>query len=156
MSQTKSALAPCYWAGTGKYQEQFQSLYDKLVPIQGEADTIQGEAIRAISRWQHDYFNNLLCNAVDAKMGDAEDDEWEWNSSVFRKFQQYNPYYYKMWNTLEEYMGETYISMMNNLMHWMIKDFENDTFSKETETLMHEVITDLYLRLVKDPNLKIR
>lgn len=52
-----------YWDGTGAYQAEYKEMYDALVPIQGEADTVNGELIRSVSRLTHDYFNNGNGNA---------------------------------------------------------------------------------------------
>ena len=39
-----------YWGGAGKYQDQYSKLYDKLVPNEGKADTVEGELLRAVGR----------------------------------------------------------------------------------------------------------
>lgn len=48
----------CYWDGTGEHQATYSTLFDKLVPASGMADTVHGEAIRAISRLSHETYNN--------------------------------------------------------------------------------------------------
>lgn len=52
-----------YWNGTGAYQKPYELLYDATVPESGSAKTLNGELIRAISRLQHEYYNNGNCNA---------------------------------------------------------------------------------------------
>ena len=44
---------------------EFSMLWDKYVPAQGEADTLKGEAIRAIGRLEYDYYNNGYGNVWD-------------------------------------------------------------------------------------------
>lgn len=51
-----------YWGGNGAYQKECDSLWDELVPSQGEAKTVHGELIRSLGRLQHDYCNNGNCN----------------------------------------------------------------------------------------------
>lgn len=52
-----------YWNGTGAYEKELKVLTDELVPIMGQAKTINGELIRAIHRLCYDYYNNDNCNA---------------------------------------------------------------------------------------------
>ena len=59
--QTESGKT--YWSEQGIYQEEYNKLYEKLVPSSGSAKTLNGELIRAISRLSYDYFNNGNCNA---------------------------------------------------------------------------------------------
>ena len=47
-----------YWNGKGKYQDLFDKHWRNLVPQIGEADTPEGNVIRAIARITHDVFNN--------------------------------------------------------------------------------------------------
>lgn len=51
-----------YWNNKGRFQELQDELYDMLVPDSGEADTLDGEALRAINRIYYDTFNNGCCN----------------------------------------------------------------------------------------------
>lgn len=47
-----------YWAGSGALQKEYEELYDKLVPAQGKADTIQGEVLRAASKIVYRHYND--------------------------------------------------------------------------------------------------
>lgn len=51
-----------YWNNNGKHQAINDALWEMLVPHSGEADTVQGEALRIISRIYYDYYNNGCCN----------------------------------------------------------------------------------------------
>ena len=53
-----------YWGNSGSYQKEYKELYDKLVPPQGECDTIHGELVRCIGKLQYDYGNNGWCNTL--------------------------------------------------------------------------------------------
>lgn len=52
-----------YWNSTGAYEKELKVLTDELMPIIGQAKTINGELIRAIHRLCYDYYNNGNCNA---------------------------------------------------------------------------------------------
>lgn len=65
MTTLKSTkLGKSYWNNSGAYQKEYDKLYEKLVPSQGEAKTLNGELIRSASRLYYDYCNNGNCNAV--------------------------------------------------------------------------------------------
>ncbi len=51
-----------YWNKKGRYQKQYDELYKKLVPAEGEAPTEHGEVLRSISRIYYDYYNNGFAN----------------------------------------------------------------------------------------------
>lgn len=69
MERGHTKLGNSYWNETGYYQDDYDLLWNNLVPSSGEADTLHGELIRAIGRLYYDYCNNGNINAVDA--------EWE-------------------------------------------------------------------------------
>jgi hypothetical protein len=62
-----------YWSGTGALQKEYDALYEKLVPAQGAADTIQGEVLRAASKIVYRHYND----------GD------EFNRASYRQLEQY-------------------------------------------------------------------
>lgn len=51
-----------YWDNNGKYQEQYNKAWEKLIPFQGEAEDGWPELLRSISRIGYDYYNNGFCN----------------------------------------------------------------------------------------------
>tara|TARA_Y100001938_G_scaffold16919_1_gene20903 strand:- start:35 stop:559 length:525 start_codon:yes stop_codon:yes gene_type:complete len=51
-----------YWGGNGKYQTEYDYLYDTLVPPQDCAITLEGELLRQVSNLAYDYYNNGNCN----------------------------------------------------------------------------------------------
>jgi hypothetical protein len=51
-----------YWARLGKYQKQWDVLYDKLVPAWGKAPSVAGEVVRALSSLNHEAYNNGFGN----------------------------------------------------------------------------------------------
>jgi hypothetical protein len=54
-----------YWDGNGKYQKEYDRLWKELVPASGEAETEEGELIRAVGRLFYEYCNNGNCNAAE-------------------------------------------------------------------------------------------
>ena len=47
-----------YWNQSGKYQAEYDALYDTLIPSMGNASTLEGELLRAISKIYYDAYNN--------------------------------------------------------------------------------------------------
>lgn len=47
-----------YWNSNGKYQNEYERLYDALVPASGNCETREGEMLRASSRLYYRYFND--------------------------------------------------------------------------------------------------
>jgi len=62
MDRKTTESGKSYWNNNGAYQEEYDTFYKELVPSRGEADTIHGEMIRAVSRLFYDYCNNGNCN----------------------------------------------------------------------------------------------
>lgn len=56
-----------YFYGKGKYQKEYDALYDELVPVYGEANTPEGEALRCASDIYHENMNNGNCNVKDER-----------------------------------------------------------------------------------------
>jgi len=74
-----------YWDRSSKHYEEYEDLYDELVPAQGEANTLQGELLRMISRLSHDYYNNGFGNNKEAEARFLDD-----NSRLFQPYMK-NP-----------------------------------------------------------------
>jgi hypothetical protein len=51
-----------YWNNTGTYQKEYEILYSELVPSMDNADTLEGELLRAISSIYYDAYNNGFYN----------------------------------------------------------------------------------------------
>ena len=59
----------------------FDNLWNKMVPIEGEAETEYGEAVRALGRLGHDFYNNGYGNAVDIRIN-IEVTDSEFNEQI--------------------------------------------------------------------------
>lgn len=62
MTNNEHALG---WGEGHPQHETFRALWDELVPSAGEAETKEGEVIRAIGRLVYDWCNNGNCNAAE-------------------------------------------------------------------------------------------
>ena len=47
-----------YWNSNGKHQNEYERLYDALVPASGNCETREGEMLRASSRLYYRYYND--------------------------------------------------------------------------------------------------
>lgn len=61
-----------YWHNQGRHQKLYRRLQEKLVPDEGEADTVAGEIIRSIGNVVYDVGNNGGCNFNDGRRSDLE------------------------------------------------------------------------------------
>ena len=68
----KEETRKSYWDGTGKYQKEYDRLWKELVPSSGEAETEEGELIRAVGRLFYEYCNNGNCNAAESNQEECE------------------------------------------------------------------------------------
>lgn len=70
-----------YWNQNAKYSAELAELFEKLVPSEGEADTLEGNLIRAVTRLGYEYSNNGNCNArsyrqIEYEVYDEEAEEY--------------------------------------------------------------------------------
>ena len=54
-----------YADGLGQYQNEYDALWQSLVPKSGQADTLQGELVRLIGRLASEYYRNGNMNWSD-------------------------------------------------------------------------------------------
>jgi hypothetical protein len=47
-----------YWEGTGRYQAEYDALFEALVPRRGRSATPQGELLRVLSRMYQAFYND--------------------------------------------------------------------------------------------------
>ena len=106
-----------YWENDGKYQKQYQILWDKLIPPRGSSSNDHGELLRCIVKLHYDVFNNGLCN-WDVLYGEREfvtDLRWL--------------------DTLKNY------GLKENQWDWVYKEFTNENITKrEPYTVKNFVI----------------
>lgn len=67
--------------------KEFDNLWTKYVPSQGEAKTLYGEAIRAVGRLEYEYYNNGFGNAY--RQPHVDDNEGEIELSDYNEADSY-------------------------------------------------------------------
>jgi len=75
-----------YWNKEGKHQDLHDKYWDELVPDSGEAETQEGEALRAISRIYYDVYNNGACNIFETEEVYDDDGEYECDEYTMSDF----------------------------------------------------------------------
>jgi len=55
---------PTYWCHKGKYQREYNTLSDILIPDQGNAATKQGQLLLCVSNLYHERYNNGWGNRI--------------------------------------------------------------------------------------------
>ena len=58
-----------YWMGNGKYQKEYEELWERLVPSQGNAVTVAGELLRAVSRIYYRWYND--CDRIQPVLNES-------------------------------------------------------------------------------------
>ena len=51
-----------YWDQEGKYQKEYEAIWEQHVPATGHSAVVGGELVRAASRLTHDFYNNGMGN----------------------------------------------------------------------------------------------
>jgi len=72
MEKRTTPAGNTYWDENGAYQKELDKLYNKLVPMSGDAETVHGELVRVVNRLYYEYCNNGNCNAVEVDYVDQE------------------------------------------------------------------------------------
>tara|TARA_R100001509_G_C4821971_1_gene200147 strand:- start:158 stop:730 length:573 start_codon:yes stop_codon:yes gene_type:complete len=152
-------IGKTYWNCEGVYQKEYTEHYDWYVPNSGDAPTIHGELIRAVSRLHYDYFNNGNCNVQEVIEEDCPDcygtgwqeseydDEDEidcsscggnctWETGI-----EINEYYQRMIDFLKQYSNAE--NEINELV-----EFLTDYYHYRNPNLFAEKNEQLYTRLV--------
>ena len=75
VEKRETVFPKSYWGNDSAYQEEYERLWNKLVPDSGCAETLHGEALRSFSRLQYDWGNNGNCNACEVTT--EEEDCWD-------------------------------------------------------------------------------
>jgi len=81
-----------YWNNKGKFQAQYDYVWENLVPDYGSSDNEHIEAIRCIGRLYYEYYNNSNCNTYDCR---DMDDYYVY---------EIRDHYKKMVRTIEDYL----------------------------------------------------
>mgnify|MGYP007077424611 FL=1 len=152
-----------YWNNQGAYNKEMNGMYEVLVPERGNAETINGELIRAINRLYYDKFNNGNCNVLDVVMEECE----ECGGSGYDMFDEegiedcgycgghcevecdkneVTTYYQKMLDFLYEFMQDKKLhrEFEEYLITWGLKDTKRDhIYERMMDSIIYQaLITD--------------
>ena len=94
-----------YWNEQGRYQFEYRDYWKQLVPETGEADTVEGNALIAISKIYHDVFNNGAGNIVNE---DVDVDDWgDWYTDY-----KVDGWWKKHFDTLGDFLNYTHVDRL--------------------------------------------
>jgi len=94
-----AAKRPGKYYDSDRQPHEYRVFWDQLIPASGKAETVEGEMLRAVSKIQHDFYNNGFGN------------NW---SGALAYLQQYLPSFgvnipHTLWNTISPYAtGKTH------------------------------------------------
>jgi hypothetical protein len=156
LEKKNCSLNQHYWESTGVYQQEWDKLYNDLVPASGDAPTIQGELIRCISRLYYDYCNNGNCNALDITMedcnecngsgyeedsdGETQDCQWCGGDCNVEGDAYITDYYKEMIDFLKEYLIEK--ELVSQLENWMVNDYSPRYSFSDEQMNLYDKVTD--------------
>jgi hypothetical protein len=88
-----AAKRPGKYYDSDRQPREYRVFWDQLIPASGKAETVEGEMLRAVSKIQHDFYNNGFGN------------NW---SGALAYLQQYLPSFgvnipHTLWNTISPY-----------------------------------------------------
>lgn len=71
-----------YWNDNGKFSKELSELTEKMMPDSGNAETLNGELVRAVNRLWYEYCNNGNCNARDTEFYYETHTESVWDEDL--------------------------------------------------------------------------
>jgi hypothetical protein len=139
-----------YWDGNGKYQKEYDRLWKELVPASGEAETEEGELIRAVGRLFYEYCNNGNCNAAEREQ---ESCDYCYGSGEIE-----NPYYDDFYggflDLIDEKVGctkevdDVRKLILNDSLHY------NYTYSQEEMDVYNRLVDKVVEYILKQEEIK--
>jgi hypothetical protein len=89
-----------YWNKQGQHQDLYDKYWETLVPNSGEADTPEGEALRAIGRIYYDVYNNGAYNICETEEIYDDDGNYEYDDHTISLF------YEDFFDTVASFTGD--------------------------------------------------
>lgn len=135
-------MEPKYWNEEGKFQKEYDYLFDKLVPTMGNAETKLGEVLRIVSKFYYEIWNNGNINArdeVEVYYDEYDVDDTDTCTKVSDYYQEMLNYLHEVYPQFEE----TY-----NQIEYIILNYLDDTekaveiYDKFVDDIMEEVIKE--------------
>jgi len=130
-----------YWNEKGKHQKLYKKYWNALVPPEGVAFTVEGNALRAISSIYYDVFNNGAGNIVREEIDVDDYGEW-YNSYEIDRF--WKPKFHE----LSDFISYTHVE---NLKRMIIKYVQSDSdggLAEELDKTMDMVIEKIEINAV--------
>jgi hypothetical protein len=157
-----------YWGGNGAYSKEMHELWEKLVPVEGEADTLHGELIRCINRLTYDFGNNGNGNVIKvieedcpechgsgwqerrSRYRDSDEDEEEDDCGGDCKIEtgkEFDRYFGEMFEYLKNNLPKAEQPLLDDLEAYILKDKLPDglddfqVYDRVNDAVMYFVLT---------------
>ena len=128
-----------YWNKEGKYQSLHALYFDTLVPFNGEADTPEGEALRAINRIYYDVYNNGACNIFETEEVYDDDGEYEYDEYTLSRF------YEDFFDTIHYFTGDgATVHALIRMCKECAQDHWPSVLGKTLDELMDKIIEKIH------------
>lgn len=123
-----------YFGGGGKYQKEYEQLFEELVPMCGNADTVCGEVLRCASNIYYENFNNGNCNVMlwDGDMSDKYAEALD-NLSAFFNMRQHHEAVKLVKKINDIYMYEDDYNSANDEVFESLIDYTIEEILKERD-----------------------
>jgi hypothetical protein len=166
MERKVTPLGKSYWNETGAYHKEQHELYVKLVPVEGKADTVHGEMLRAINRFYYDYCNNgngnvcqevtetcSRCYGSGEEDSYAEDDEQAddcqecYGEGKIYRPNEMNEYFQEMFDFLEANLPKVDLPLLKAMEKFALmgyatfSDEDKDIYNKVMDAVVHFILT---------------
>lgn len=107
-----------YWKKQGRYQEEYNKLFEEFVPDCGATKTIGGEVLRAASRIYYDAYNNGFYNNTSGALNYLD----EWSGLFGIEFE------------------EIYLELKGKVNTGGYSDFESESVQNALDTMVDLVV----------------
>lgn len=144
-----------YWNGEGKHQSLHSLYFATLVPDFGEADTPEGEALRAINRIYYDVYNNGACNIFETE--EVYDDDGNYECDEFTLYGFYEDFF----DEIHRFTGDgAGVHALIGMCKRCAQGYSPSALDKTLDEFMDKIIWKIYttngqeLMQKKDPKAK--
>lgn len=118
-----------YFGGGGKYQKEYEQLFDELVPMCGKADTVCGEVLRCASNIYYENHNNGNCNVM------------SWDGGMSDKYAEALDNLCAFFNMRQHHEGVKLVNKIHDI--YMYEDDYNSANDEVFESLIDYTIEEI-------------
>ena len=130
-----------YWNEEGKHQKLYKKYWNALVPPEGVAFTVEGNALRAISSIYYDVFNNGAGNIVN----ESEDwDDWGDLVTEYEIDRFWKPKFYE----LGDFISYTHVENLKRMIIRYVQSDSDGGLAEELDKTMDMVIEKIEINAV--------